>query len=95
MAILNINDPANPETFVVLVQVSEGAKSVTVRTNESSGLPPASFGPEEFTAPEQAANHAVLAALVTKAKARWEAMAAAHTDENGNPDPNTINWIAP
>ena len=95
MAILNINDPANPETFVVLVQVSEGAKSVTVRVPDASGLPPAAFNPNDFSAPEQAANHAVLAALVTKAKARWEAMAAAHTDENGNPDPNTINWIAP
>lgn len=95
MGTLNITDPALSQTFVVLVQVSEGAKSVTVRVNEASGLPPAAFGPEEFSPSEQAANHAVLAALIAKAKARWEAMAAAHTDENGAPDPNTINWVAP
>jgi hypothetical protein len=94
MATLNIPDPALTHTFVVVIQVSEAAPSVTVRL-PNDALWPASFGPEEFTGPEQTANQAALALLVSKAKARWEAHAAAHTDENGAPDPNTINWVAP
>ncbi len=96
MSTLNIPDPAlTQSSFVVLVQVSEGEKSVTVRLPESSTNMIAAFNPDDFSAPEKAANQAVMGALITKAKARLEAMAAAHTDENGNPDPNTINWIAP
>jgi hypothetical protein len=95
MAVINVPDPALTHTFVVRIQVSEAAPSVSVMLPDSSGLWPASFGPEEFTGPEQTANQAALALLVAKAKARWEAAAAAHTDESGAPDPNTINWVAP
>lgn len=87
MAILSVPNPTTPasqQTFVMLIQVSEGAGSITFRFPESSGLPACSFGPEEFTAPEIAANQAQLALLVAKAKARAEAMAA----ENGD----TISW---
>lgn len=95
MAVLDIPDPALTRTFVVRIQVSEASPSVSVSLPDSSGLWPASFGPEEFTGPEQTANQAALALIVAKAKARWEAGAAAHTDEQGNADPNTINWTAP
>ncbi len=87
MATINVIDPLQSQTFVVLLQVSSGDGSVTVRLPDSSGQPPASFNPDDFSAPEKAANQAVLGALVTKAKTRLEAMAA----ENGN----TINWTAP
>lgn len=87
MANINVLDPAVTETFVVLVQVSEGAKSVTVRLPEVSGQPAASFNPDDFSVQEKAANQAVLGAIVTKAKTRLEAMAA----ENGN----TITWTTP
>ncbi len=84
---INVPDPALTGTFSVLIQVSEGAGSGTVRLPDSSGLSAASFDPEQFTAPEQAANQASLALLLVKAKARWQAMAA----ENGD----TITWTAP
>jgi hypothetical protein len=87
MANLNVVDPALSKTFVVLIQVSEGAPSITVRLPEASGLSPASFGPEEYTQAEQAANQASVALLLQKAKNRWASMAA----ENGN----TISWIQP
>lgn len=87
MSTLNVPDPAQTHTFVVRIQVSEGAPSVSVMLPDSSGLWPASFGPEEFSGPEQTANQAALALLLSKAKARWEAGAV----ENGN----TINWVAP
>jgi len=86
MATINIPDPSVTLNATALVQSSGGDKSVTVRlpSGADGGLPPASFGPEEFSGPEQAANQAVLAALLTKAKTRWQAIAA----DNGN----TINW---
>lgn len=96
MSTLYIPDPAQTHTFVILVQVngSLANASVTVRL-PTDAVTPAAFDPSDFSGPEQAANQAVVSALVTKAKARWEAMAAAHTDGDGNPDPNTINWVAP
>jgi len=87
MANLNVPDPAQTHTFVVRIQISEAAPSVSVMLPDSAGLWPASFGPEEFTGPEQTANQAALALLLSKAKARWEAGAA----ENGN----TITWTTP
>lgn len=87
MSNLNVPDPAQTHTFVIRIQVSDASPSVSVTLPDSSGLWPASFGPEEFTQQEQTANQAALSLLLLKAKARWEAMAA----ENGN----TITWIAP
>jgi hypothetical protein len=96
MSTLYIPDPSLTHKFVILVQVNGDTTnaSVTVRLPTDT-LPPAAFDPTDFSGPEQTANQAVIGALITKAKTRWEAMAAAHTDGNGNPDPNTINWVAP
>jgi len=96
MANLNIPDPALTHTFVILVQVSGDttAASVTVRL-PNDAMPPASVDPSDFSGPEKTANQAVIGALVTKAKAKWEAMAAAHVADDGTPSPNTITWTAP
>lgn len=96
MSTLYIPDPALTHTFAILVQVNGDTTnaSVTVRLPTDT-LPPASFDPSDFSGPEKTANQAVIGALITKAKARLEAMAAAHTDGDGTPSPNTINWVAP
>jgi len=97
MATIDFPDPAVTGNLAIRISVSGGVGSATVGfyADGAPTLPFVSFDPADFTAPEQAANHAAILGLLTKAKAKQEAMAAAHTDENGNPDPNTINWVAP
>lgn len=98
MAVIQFPDPALTHTGIaVRIQVSEGSGSATVGfyVPGSPTLPYASFDPSDFSPQEQAANAAAIALLVTKAKAKQEAIAAAHTDEDGNADPNTIEWVAP
>ena len=96
MSTLYIPDPALTHTLVIFVLVSGDttAARVTVRL-PNDAMPPASFDPSDFSGPEKTANQAVIAALVTKAKVKWEAMAAANVANDGTPSPNTINWIAP
>lgn len=98
MAVISFPDPALTHTGIaVRIQVSAGSGSATVGFYSPGApeLPYASFDPSDFSPQEQAANAAAIGLLVSKAKAKQEAIAAAHTDEYGNPDPNTIEWVTP
>lgn len=98
MAVIQFPDPALSHTGIaVRIQVSEGSGSAAVAfyAPGAAALPYAIFDPSDFTPQEQAANAAAIGLLVAKAKVKIAAMAAAHTDEDGNADPNTIEWVTP
>lgn len=89
----DIPDPLTPpeqQNFTILIQVSEGVASATVRLREQQEVPfllSAPFDPSDFTAPQKATNQAAIALLVSLAKVRIEAFAAANGD--------SINWTVP
>ena len=89
MATIDFPDPAVTGNLAVRISVSGGVGSAAVGFYAPgyAELPFASFDPADFSGPEQTANRAAIALLVTKAKARQEAIAAT----NGN----TINWVTP
>lgn len=93
MAAYDVPDPTTPaeqQNFAILIQVSEGVASVTVRLREQPGVPfllSAPFDPSDFTAPQKATNQQAIGLLLTLAKTRIEGFAAAAG--------HTVNWTVP